>query len=171
MPNETSKIASLVDEIVEKLMAIDAEVKNLADDSVTVDSACSDLSRLNRLKLEISVAYDSAVAIVAEKMADLPEVTLEDGTKLEKKTSYDRKSWKHDELAEVVSRRIVQLSTDLDTGEVTATPETVGKEMLKYLQPSYWRVKALSGIGVTADEYCEVSEESKTSVIVRRPKE
>lgn len=171
MPNEISKIASLVEEVVEKLMAMSAEIKNLSDDSVTVDSACSDLSRLNRLKLEVSVTYDSAVVIVAEKMADLPEVVLEDGTKLEKKTSYDRKSWKHDELAEVVSKRIVQLSTDLDTGEVTATPETVGKEMLKYLQPSYWRVKALSGIGVTADEYCEVSEESKTSVIVRRPKE
>lgn len=171
MPNETSKIASLVNEVISKLMAIDAETKSLTNDSVTVESACSDLSELNRLKLEVSVLYDSSVAIVAEKMADLPEIVLADGTKLEKKTSYDRKSWKHDELADVVSRRIVQLSTDLDTGEVAATPETVGREMLKYLQPSYWRVKALSGIGVTADEYCEVSEESKTSVIVRRPKE
>lgn len=171
MPNDTSKIASLVNEVISRLMAIDAETKSLANDSVTVESACSDLSELNRLKLEVSVLYDSSVAIVAEKMADLPEVVLADGTKLEKKTSYDRKSWKHDELADVVSRRIVQLSTDLDTGEVGATPETVGREMLKYLQPSYWRVKALSGIGVTADEYCEVSEESKTSVIVRRPKE
>jgi len=171
MPNETSKIASLVNEVIGRLMAIDAETKSLANDSVTVESACSDLSELNRLKLEVSVLYDSSVAIVAEKMADLPEIVLADGTKLEKKTSYDRKSWKHDELADVVSRRIVQLSTDLDTGEVAATPETVGREMLKYLQPSYWRVKALSGIGVTADEYCEVSEESKTSVIVRRPKE
>lgn len=171
MSEEASKIATIVADIVGKLMVIDAEIKNLSSDSVTVESACADLSELNRLKMEVSVLYDSAVSAVAEKMADLPEVTLSDGTKLEKKTSYDRKSWKHDELADVVARRIVQLSTDLDTGEVTATPETVGKEMLKYLQPSYWRVKALSGIGVTADEYCEVSEETKTSVIVRRPKE
>jgi len=170
MPSETSKIASIINDIVRKLMEIDAETKNLASDSVTVESACSDLSELNRLKLEVSVVYDSAIAIVAEKMADIPEVVLVDGTKLEKKTSYDRKSWKHEELADVVSRRIVQLSTNLDTGEVGATPETVGREMLKYLQPSYWRVKALSGIGVTADEYCEVSEESKTSIIVRRLK-
>lgn len=104
-------------------------------------------------------------------MRDVPEIVLVDGTKLEKKTSYDRKSWKHEELADVVARRIVQLSTDLDTGEVSATPEMVGKELLKYLQPSYWRVKALSGIGVSADEYCEISEETKTNVIVRRPKE
>lgn len=170
MPNETSKIASIIEDVTAKLMAIDAETKNLASDSVSVESACSDLCEINRLKLDISVVYDSAVAIVAEKMAELPEIVLADGTKLEKRTSHDRKSWRHDDLAEVVSRRIVQLSTNLDTGEVGATPEIVGKEMLKYLQPSYWRVKALSGIGVTADEYCEVSEESKTSVIVRRPK-
>jgi len=171
MPDESSKIASLVNDVVKKLMEIDVEIKSLGSDSVTVESACSDLSDLNRLKMEMSVVYDSAVAIVAEKMADLPEVTLGDGTKLEKKTSYDRKSWKHEELANVVSRRIVQLSTDLDTGEVTATPETVGIEILKYLQPSYWRIKALAGIGVSADEYCEVSEETKTNVIVRRPKQ
>lgn len=171
MDEENSAIPELVRTIVAKLMEIDAVMKKSSEESVSMDLACQNLSDLNRLKLEMSVMYDSAVLAVAEKMADLPEVTLADGTKLEKKTSYDRKSWKHDDLAGVVSRRIVQLSTDLETGEVSATPETVGKEILKYLQPSYWRIKALSGIGISADDYCEVSEESKTSVIIRRPKE
>lgn len=171
MDNENSAIPELIRAIVVKLMEIDAVMKKSSEESVPMDLACQNLSDLNRLKLEMSVMYDSAVLAVAEKMADLPEVTLADGTKLEKKTSYDRKSWNHDDLAGVVSRRIVQLSTDLETGEVSATPETVGKEILKYLQPSYWRIKALSGIGISADDYCEVSEESKTSVIIRRPKE
>lgn len=162
-------VKELVDEISSILMEIDRVVTKESDDK-TLEEICSYLSEVHRAKTEIAVAYDSAVNFVAEKMADVPEIVLGDGTKLEKKSAYDRKSWRHEDLADVVARRIVQMSTNLDTGEVSATPETVGKEMLKYLQPSYWRVKELSKLGVTADEYCDVSEETKTSVIVRRPK-
>lgn len=167
--NSGKTVKELVDEISEILMEIDAVVTKQSEDK-DVTELCSYLSEVHRAKTEMSVAYDSVVHFVAGKMADLPEVVLADGTKLEKKSAYDRKSWRHDELVDVVVKRIVQMSTNLDTGEVSATPETVGKEILKYLQPSYWRVKELSKLGVTADEYCDVSEESKTSIIVRRPK-
>ena len=163
-------VKELVDDISTILMQIDRTITKASEEK-SIEEICSQLSDVHRAKTEMAVVYDSVVNYVAEKMADIPEVTLGDGTKLEKKSAYDRKSWRHEELADVVARRIVQMSTNLDTGEVSATPETVGKEMLKYLQPSYWRVKELSKLGVTADEYCDVSEESKTSVIVRRPKQ
>jgi hypothetical protein len=35
------------------------------------------------------------------------------------------------------------------------------------VQPSYWRIKELSAIGINADNYCEV-DEPKTSIIVRK---
>lgn len=166
---ETQGVTDLVNELVAILVKIEAEVRKSAKDSA--EDACFSLSELHRAKTEFSLAYDLVVAIVAEAMADVPEITLPDGTKLEKKSASDRKSWRHAELAEIVAKRIVQLSTDLDTGEVTATPEKVVTEMFKFFQPSYWRVKELAKIGVTADEYCDVSEETKTSVIVRRPKQ
>lgn len=169
MPTKQGAVSELVDKLVGVLMEIDEAMKQASRESV--EEACVGLAEVHRAKTEMSVVYDSAVHVVAEKMADLPEVTLSDGTKLEKKSAYERKSWRHEELVDIVAKRIVQLSTNLDTGEVDATPESVAKEMLKFFQPSYWRVKELSKIGVTADEYCDVSEESKTSVIVRRPKQ
>ena len=38
------------------------------------------------------------------------------------------------------------------------------EKMLLYVQPSYWRVKELSNIGVNADNFCEV-DEPKTNII------
>ena len=40
-------------------------------------------------------------------------------------------------------------------------------KLLDYLQPSYWRIKELSKLGINADQYCEVGE-LKTSIIVRK---
>jgi len=58
----------------------------------------------------------------------------------------------------------------LSTGEVIMSSQDMMIKMLDFAAVSYWRVKELSKIGVSADSFCEVSE-AKTNVIVRRPKE
>ena len=102
-------------------------------------------------------------------MADVPEVNLEDGVKIEKKVASDRLAWKHADLATEIARRLIMTNVDMDTGETQKSTEELITEMLRFLQPSYWRVKELSTIGVNADNYCEVLE-PKTSIIVRKPK-
>ena len=41
--------------------------------------------------------------------------------------------------------------------------------LLDYVQPSYWRVTALSNIGVNADDYCQ-SGEAEPSISLRKGK-
>jgi hypothetical protein len=57
----------------------------------------------------------------------------------------------------------------MSTGEVVLSTEDLLKKVLDYIQPSYWRVKELSKIGINADNYCEVGD-YKTSIIVRKAK-
>ena len=91
------------------------------------------------------------------------------GGKIEIKTSSDRKKWDHDKLINEVGRRLIQSSVDMSTGEVVLSTEDLLKKVLDYIQPSYWRVKELSKIGINADNYCEVGD-YKTSIIVRKAK-
>ena len=82
---------------------------------------------------------------------------------------HDRKGWKHLELGSAVAERLVKMSIDMDTGEVTKSPKEIAEEMLAYCAPSYWRIKELNKIGLNADNFSETGE-LKTSIIVRKPK-
>ena len=97
------------------------------------------------------------------------EATASNGQLIEKKTAYDRKGWEHEKLATEVLRRLGQTSVDMDTGEVILSSEEIALKLLDYVQPSYWRVKELSKLGINADMYCEVGEE-KTNIIIRKAK-
>lgn len=146
---------------------IDAAISALIDSGETSEEACAKLVDVHRLKGDMSIIYDSAASVVADIMKDLAEVSLDNGMRIEKKTASARKTWQHKDLASVVSKRIVESSMDMETGEVVVTPEQMIQNMLVYVQPSYWRVKELSAIGINADQYCEV-DEPKTSIIVRK---
>jgi hypothetical protein len=63
----------------------------------------------------------------------------------------------------------MDMSVDMDTGEILSTPEEMITKVLDFLQPSYWRIKELQKIGIDADNYCEVKE-AKASIIVRKAK-
>lgn len=130
---------------------------------------CATLVALNRFKADLATVYDSVSLTVSEKMAQLPEVLLPDGSRVEKKVASDRRSWKHETLALEVARRLNNMAIDLDTGEITMTTEEMVAKLLDYVQPSYWRVKELGKIGINADNYCEVGE-TKESIIVRKAK-
>lgn len=91
------------------------------------------------------------------------------GAKIEVRTASDRKKWVHADLAHAVSKRLMDMSVDMDTGEVLMSPEEIANKMLDYVQPSYWRVKELAKIGINADQFCEVGE-YKTNIIIRKAK-
>lgn len=137
--------------------------------SVELQELCALLVDLNRVKDEFGIAYSSLVHKVSEALADADELSLEDGSKIEKKWSTDRRGWKHKQLASEVANRLALKAIDMDTGEITMSPQEVAERVLDYVQPSYWRIKQLSDLGINADSYCEVGE-SKSSIIVRKAK-
>ena len=140
----------------------------MRDDGSPIDGACEMLVHINNLKKDIAIIYDDMAHIIAERMPE-SMIFLSDGTEVERKQSADRKAWDHKGLAEVVANKISQMAVDMDTGEVTLTPNEMMVKMLDYAAPSYWRVGELGKIGVNPNQYCEVSE-GKTSIVIRKGK-
>lgn len=126
---------------------------------------------MNNLKKDISSVYESFSQKVIEKMnrENISEFDSPNAS-IQKKTAYGRKSWDHKSLMEATYDRISQSSVDMDTGEVVLSSREVALKMLEYFNPSYWRVKELSKIGINADQYCEVGEE-KTNIAIYSKKE
>lgn len=121
---------------------------------------------LHTIKGDIGGIFSQYSVLIGEKLTKT-EVTASNGQMVEKKMASDRKSWEHEKLAKEILRRLNETSIDMDTGEVTLTSTEIALKLLDYVQPSYWRVKELSKLGVNADQYCEVGE-AKTSIIVRK---
>jgi hypothetical protein len=128
--------------------------------------AAAVVAEIHELKKAVADTWEHVSSLLSEAMGDDPEIMLGDVV-VEKRTGAPRKAWKHDELADEVTRRIIGSSVDMDTGEVVKSQEQMMKEMLSYGAVSYWRVKNLAKIGLIADEYCEVGE-PKVSIIVRQ---
>ena len=152
-------------ELRKALIAIsDKALKNLDenDEQLWFDT----LVLLHAIKSDIGNIFTQYSNLIANKL-ETDEATASNGQKIEKKSAFDRKGWKHEDLASEVLRRLNDLSVDMDTGEVVMTANEVAMKLLDYVQPSYWRIKELSKLGINADQYCEVGE-LKTSIIVRK---
>lgn len=149
------------------LLQLDEDLCEYLGSGVSTEELCANLVDLNLAKAEFSVLYDHFAATVGEAMGQEQEVALDNGAKIEKKFSSSRTGWQHKELAGSVAKKIVDLSVDLQTGEIVNTPEEMLVEMLNYVQPSYWRIKELEKIGINPDNYCQVGD-VKTSIIVRK---
>lgn len=158
-----------IDDFEKSLLNLDSSISEFGKENPSMQDACEAFALLNRLKADFGVVYEQLAKIVSNSMGDIPEIILPDGTKVEKRSGADRKSWMHSELAHEVARRIQDIAIDLDTGERTMSVEDMIVKVFDYVQPSYWRVKALGEIGVLADKFCEVGE-SKESIIVRKAK-
>ena len=156
-------ISAFRDQVVE----LDKQLTEIAKHGLSVEDACGILVELNRLKFDFGIIYDTFSGIVSEVMANENEVVLADGAKVEKRYSNKRTGWQHRDLASEVARRIIDMSVDMDTGEVTMSQQDMITDVLTYVQPSYWRVKELQNIGINADNYCEVGE-GKTSIVVQK---
>jgi hypothetical protein len=158
-----------IQELRSAIMDLDGAISSFLKENPSPEEAGTALAELNFLKRDISLVYDGFSHALSELMGPTESLALPDGTTIEKKSSYDRKGWKHADLGAAVAERLVKMSVDMDTGEVTKSPKEIAEEMLTYCAPSYWRIKELNKIGLNADNFSEVGE-LKTSIIVRKPK-
>ena len=156
-----------LDDANRSLMELERAFSKLGE-SKDIETVCSALVEAHLLKASMSVAYDSLCHIVDGVMGSLPFITT-DGSKVEKRAGNDRKKWRHEELAQNIASRLSDMSVDMSTGEITMTPQEMVVKLLDYCAPSYWRVKELAKIGISADKFCEV-EEKEASIIVRKAK-
>jgi hypothetical protein len=157
-----------LDDANRSLMELERAFSKLGE-SKDIETVCSALVEAHLLKASMSVAYDSLCHIVTGVMGNLPEFITTDGSKVEKRAGNDRKKWRHEELAQNIASRLSDMSVDMSTGEITMTPQEMVVKLLDYCAPSYWRVKELAKIGISADKFCEV-EEKEASIIVRKAK-
>lgn len=123
---------------------------------------------LHAIKGDIGDTYGMFSASAGQMLSD-KEVVTKNGTTVEKKVASDRRGWEHKKLAHEVVRRLNDMSVDMDTGEVITSADEIIERIFDYVQPSYWRIKELTKIGINADSYCEVGD-IKTSIIVRKAK-
>lgn len=121
---------------------------------------------LSEAKSEISDMLEMTKTRLADEMGDSSLYNFE-GVTFEKKYSVPRKTWDHKGLTNVVATRIVDMSVDMDTGEVLKTPQEMLAELVKYTGISYWKVKELEKIGINANNYCETGD-SKANIIIRK---
>lgn len=148
-----------------------SQISDLADacrrtilDLYTVAEATSDPTDLATIFLAIEDIKGDVQALrnaveqhLVEAMGDDPELTVE-GAVLEVRRADSRKAWAHQDLAAEVAERLVQSAVDFETGEVLKTPEDLLREMVTYAGVSYWKVGALKQLGISADDYCEITE-------------
>lgn len=165
---------SHIDDVLRRLMTLimetDTELSEFISSNPTPDEAADALVQLHSLKSGIADVYSTFSVKVIEVLqnAQVDELQVK-GSLIEVRNGADRKSWEHGRLVSEVSRRLIESSIDMDTGERTMSTEEVIAKILDFVQPSYWRVKELAKIGISADQYCEVGE-SKTNIIIRKAK-
>jgi hypothetical protein len=168
MPDEESvEMPNWVTDFRNTLLDLDEDICAYLGTDPAIEDLCNSLLGLNLIKSELSMIYDHFASMVGEAMGAEQEVILAEGAKIEKKLSSTRTGWQHKDLAGAVAKKIVDLSVDLETGEIVSSTEEMLVQMLDFMQPSYWRIKELQGIGVNPDNYCEVGN-TKTSIIVRK---
>lgn len=154
----------------ESLLSLDSHVSQIKTiNDASVDDWCQMILEISNFKTQLSFIYETVTSSALEAMSETEVVTLPSGDTIEKKWSKDRKGWKHKDLAEIVAERIQESAIDLDTGERVLSVQEMITKMLEYVQPSYWRVTALSDLGINADEYCQAGD-SKPSISVKRAK-
>lgn len=124
------------------------------------------LIALSEAKGEISEMLEMTKMRLADLMGNEDLYNFE-GVTFEKKYSTPRKTWDHKALTNVVSTRIIDMSVDMDTGEVIRTPQEMLAELVKYTGISYWKVKELEKIGINANNYCETGD-AKANIIIRK---
>ena len=100
---------------------------------------------------------DDAERRLVDALGDVPEISVAGGTLMVRRSD-SRKAWAHKDLAADLAARLVQTSIDFETGEMLKSTEELITEVLDYAGVSYWKVTALNKMGMSADDYCEVTE-------------
>lgn len=166
MPTE---LPGWVQQHADSLFTLELNVKELGSTPPDLKTACELLVKLSEFKTWLSLIQHDMEAITV-KLFETEEIFItDDGTTVEKKFDTNRKAWKHKELATVVADRIRSMAIDLDTGEVTLTPDQMVVKLLEFVQPSYWRLRPLNEIGINPDDYCTVGD-TKPVISIRKAK-
>jgi len=161
---ESATLGALM-QLRKQLIGVQSLLKQIADSDSAQDRIDA-LVLMHTIKAEIGIMYSDYSNMVIDALPDVP-FSASNGQSVEKKTGADRKTWQHENLTREVLRRLGQMSVDMETGEVVMSSEDIALKLLDYVQPSYWRVKELSKIGINADQYCEIGE-AKTNIIVHK---
>jgi len=141
------------------LLDLDASLSALRGDPTwSLNDLADSYFKLTSLKSDLSILVKQIETILIERMAETDAVPVSSGEMVVKEWSKNRKGWQHKELAVAVSEKIQMLSVDMDTGERIMDTAQMIQAMLDYVQPSYWRVGALSNIGLNADDYCQAGD-------------
>lgn len=119
----------------------------LAESVLAVDSLRDSFSALRSL----------AESKLVNGMGELPEFSIPSAV-MEVRRADSRKAWAHKDIAAKVAKTLVQTSVDFETGEMLKSTEDLIQELIEYAGVSYWKVGALARLGITADEFCEVTE-------------
>lgn len=162
---DSSELTKPLTDFRRAIMDLDKHLRSVAE-SGDQQSILDVLVLMHAVKAEVGIIFSDYQNRIAD-MLPSAEVRASNGQVIEKKMGSDRKQWQHDRLANEVLRRLNEMSVDMDTGEVLMTSQEIAAKLLDFLQPSYWRVKELSKLGINADQYCEVGE-LKTSIIIRK---
>jgi len=162
------KLPDWLEEFSGSLLNLDIDIADRRN-SMSLDEAADALVAISRFRDDMKTIQDQLSLLVSELMEQSSEIETSDGSKIEKKGDVNRTGWKHADLADQVISRLTQMAVDMDTGEVVVTGPEMAKQLLRFLQPSYWRIKELSSIGINADDFSKVGE-YKESVIVRKAK-
>jgi hypothetical protein len=125
--------------------------------------------QLSSMKSQVSLLAKQIENVLISKMQDVEAISVSSGDMIVKEWSKNRKAWQHKDLAHAVAERIQSLAIDMDTGERTMTTGEMIEAMLDYVQPSYWRVTALSNIGLNADSYCQAGD-SEAKIRIEKAK-
>lgn len=163
-------IDDVISEMNRSIMSFDTALSEFIASCGSPEDAASVLIEAHAIKGAIADVYATFSVKVIDflRTAQVDELVIKDA-QVEVRSGADRKQWQHDKLIGEVARRLIQSSVDMDTGEVTMTTEEIVAKVLDFVQPSYWRVKELSKIGISADNYCELGE-TKTNIIIRKAK-
>lgn len=162
--------SDVLSHLMKELMDAETRLNEFLDSEPPLEDVGESLVRLHEIKAgfgDIYSMYSTRVMSILQN-AKVEDMTI-NGATIEVRGASDRKKWNHENLAHEVSKRIMESSIDLDTGEVLLSPQEIAVKMLDFVQPSYWRVKELAKFGINADNFCEVGD-YKTNIIVRKAK-
>jgi hypothetical protein len=157
--NAAVSAKEFIDRFRREMLDLDRALVALsADEAWDVKDVSETYFELSNLKSDLSIVVRQIENLLISKMADVEAVPLATGDMIVKEWSKTRKGWQHKDLAHAVAERIQTLAIDMDTGEKVMTTGEMIEAMLDYVQPSYWRVTALSNIGLNADAYCQAGD-------------
>jgi len=121
---------------------------------------------LHHVKSIATQTFSEFQTIVAESIDASAPVEISTGT-IEVKSGAPRKSWDHSRLAAEVGRRVADRNMNIDSGEMSLSPQGLIQQVLEFVGLSYWKVGKLKELHIDADDFCEVGE-SKKNLVVRR---